>query len=202
MSENRPQAPAIQDNLDAVTKLYPAAVARVTGQASSSALGDFTTGGTHGDLSDVINLALSRMLDEIDSDVRSYARMLDDAGRTGAAGTTVQALVKWLRVHIGFFTINDDPQVAWEFESDVARWRSTLEAATDPGGHVSIDTGERCQEGCDGTYRVSVDREKPVPYDLAFEALRGKDARCSENGKHVIRAEMLPMVRRWVARQA
>ncbi|MFW7414746.1 hypothetical protein [Demequina sp. SO4-18] len=195
----RPSAAIIQHHIDEVIKLYPAAIDLATGQAASGALEDYTTGGGVHDLSDIVNVALSRILDEIDSDVRSYARMLDDAGRTGVTGHSVVALVKWLRIHIGFFTHGDDAQVAYEFESDVEKWHNTLEMAADPGGRVSIDTGEKCQEDCEGFYRITIDRDKEVPYDLALDHLRGKDARCSINPQHTILVEMLPMVRRWVA---
>lgn len=201
MTTNRPTAADIQGWLDGVIKLYPAARHLATGQAGSSAMGDYTTGGEFSDLSGVINVALSRMLDELDSEVYAYARMLDEADRTPPADQSTVGLVRWLRLHIGYFTHGDDAQLAYAFEADAEAWHHRLETAADPGGRVALDTGEACQEeGCDGTYKVSIDRDKPLPYDLAAHALRRKDARCSKDREHVILVEMLPMVRRWVSR--
>lgn len=198
---SRPDPVAVQEDLKAVINLYPAARDLAAGAASSGALGDFTTGGTVSDLSDIINVALSATLREIASEIYAYAKILTEADRTPPESTGTVALTRWLSQHIGYFTHGDDAQLGWAFADDVKQWRHALEVAADPGGRVPIDTHQPCfEDGCPGTYRIVIDRDKPLPYDLAAQVLRGKDARCSADREHVVRVEMLPQVRRWEAR--
>ena len=198
MTDARPNPINVIEDLALAAKLYPAARALASGQASNGALGDFITGTASHDLLDLLNFGLLEKLGAIDTDVHTYAKMLaDDSGKQPPGHTTV-TLIMWLKRHVGHFTHGDDAQTAHAFADDADRWAKTLEHAADPGGWVPIDLHEECiEDNCNGTYRVAINRDEPLPYELAYSVLKGKDARCSKNKDHVMRVGNMKMVRRY-----
>lgn len=125
---------------------------------------------------------------DIDTFAHIYCRMLAEDPKWKPRALNTGALIQSIIDRIGHFTHGDDPLLAYEFIDDVERVHRDSWKVARPDGKARIPIGACFQDGCAGTLKVTIDRDRPL--DTASLTMWRPNAKCDANEGHVIDARI------------
>lgn len=181
MTENRPNPIAASDLLRSIIEAWLELDAELTRTNGA---------GSRGKGEGVVPLDLDVLdaIRSIDSFALTYCQMLAEDPKWRPRALNTGALIQSIIDRIGHFTHSDDALLAYEFIDDVERVHRHAWAVARPDGKAYIPIGRCFQDGCSGTLKVVIDRERPL--DKSSLTMWRPNARCDKDEGHVIDARL------------
>lgn len=182
MTTNRPNPIALSADLNALIECWlelDRELTRKGGPSSSSGASE------HGAPLDLSVLDAKR---EVDTFAHTYCQMLSEETEWKPSALNTPDLLRGIILRIGHFTEHDDALIAYEFASDLEEVSRSAWRVARPDGMAHIPVGACFQEGCKGSVRVTIDRDRPM--DAASLATWRPTATCDVNDAHKIDARL------------